>query len=204
MTAHERATEAARLLNRELSWLEWNARVLDLAEDPDEPLLERVKFCAIFSSNLDEFFQVRVAGLLDQVVSHVGNANLQGVGHAGAIHLHEDAILEVDLRAQVEEPGKVIVQAALPNDESMECATKVSMGEAASVDHRNDPRLVLLGRRRPRYGCGITSYLDDCSHGRAAPGTWSDVCVEPEGKSTLSNGLRRMTSGDGLAARAMP
>ena len=64
-----------------------------------------------------------------------------------------------------------VVQAALPNDESMECATKVSMGEAASVDHRNDPRLVLLGRRRPRYGCGITSYLDDCFQERAAPGT---------------------------------
>jgi polyphosphate kinase len=69
VTAHERATEAARLLNRELSWLEWNARVLDLAEDPDEPLLERVKFCAIFSVNLDEFFMVRVAGLLDQAAS---------------------------------------------------------------------------------------------------------------------------------------
>jgi len=57
------------LLNRELSWLDLNARVLDLAADPDEPLLERVKFCSIFSSNLDEFFMVRVAGLLDQVIS---------------------------------------------------------------------------------------------------------------------------------------
>ncbi len=59
------------LLNRELSWLDLNARVLDLAADPVEPLLERVKFCAIFSSNLDEFFMVRVAGLLDQVVARV-------------------------------------------------------------------------------------------------------------------------------------
>ena len=58
---------AHALLNRELSWLDLNERVLDLAADPDEPLLERVKFCAIFSSNLDEFFMVRVAGLLDQV-----------------------------------------------------------------------------------------------------------------------------------------
>ena len=57
------------LLNRELSWLDLNARVLDLAADPDEPLLERVKYCSIFSSNLDEFFMVRVAGLLDQVIS---------------------------------------------------------------------------------------------------------------------------------------
>jgi polyphosphate kinase len=60
---------AEALLNRELSWLDLNGRVLELAADPNEPLLERVKFCSIFSSNLDEFFMVRVAGLLDQVVS---------------------------------------------------------------------------------------------------------------------------------------
>ncbi|HEV2591983.1 MAG TPA: hypothetical protein VGU02_08820, partial [Gaiellaceae bacterium] len=57
------------LLNRELSHLELMARVLDLAGDPNEPLLERVKFCGIVSSILDEFFMVRVSGLLDQVAS---------------------------------------------------------------------------------------------------------------------------------------
>ncbi len=55
-----------RLLNRELSWLDFAGRLLDLAEDESLPLLERVKFLAIFSSGLDEFFQVRVAGLRDQ------------------------------------------------------------------------------------------------------------------------------------------
>ena len=59
-------TDDARLLNRELSWLDYNARVLARASDPALPLLERSRSCAYFSSNLDEFFQVRVAGLMGQ------------------------------------------------------------------------------------------------------------------------------------------
>lgn len=62
---------ATKYTNRELSWLEFNSRVLAQAEDERLPLLERIKFCAIYGSNLDEFYMVRVAGLKDQVAAGV-------------------------------------------------------------------------------------------------------------------------------------
>jgi len=66
------------LLNRELSWLDFNQRVLALATEKGIPLLERAKFCAIFSSNLDEFFQVRVAALRDQVAAGIDKPTWDG------------------------------------------------------------------------------------------------------------------------------
>ena len=68
-----------RLLNRELSQLDFHARVLELAADDSLPLLERVRFCAIFASNIDEFFQVRVAGLLGQAESGLAMLSPDGL-----------------------------------------------------------------------------------------------------------------------------
>ena len=66
-------------INRELSWLEFNQRVLDEALDPKTPLLERLKFFCIASSNLDEFFEIRVAGLKQQIESEVVERSLDGM-----------------------------------------------------------------------------------------------------------------------------
>lgn len=65
-------------INRELSWLDFNLRVLEELEENDKPLLERVKFAAIFSSNLDEFFMIRVAGVKRKVVSYISEPGLDG------------------------------------------------------------------------------------------------------------------------------
>ncbi|HTW94303.1 MAG TPA: polyphosphate kinase 1 [Tepidisphaeraceae bacterium] len=71
--------EPALFLNRELSWLDFNHRVFELAADPALPLLERVRFVAIFSSNLDEFFMKRVGGLRRQISTGVSGTSLDGL-----------------------------------------------------------------------------------------------------------------------------
>ncbi|AKL74251.1 polyphosphate kinase 1 [Actinobacteria bacterium IMCC26256] len=73
------SANSQRLLNRELSWLDFNERVLALAEDSTRPLLERAKFLAIFSTNLDEFFQVRVSGLREQMQAGIRTRSADGM-----------------------------------------------------------------------------------------------------------------------------
>lgn len=84
--------------NRELSWLDFNQRVLELAEDESVPLLERVKFCAIYASNLDEFFMVRVAGLWDQVDAGIDARGPDGLSPREQIQAIRSRSLELDRR----------------------------------------------------------------------------------------------------------
>ncbi len=98
-------------LNRELSWLEFNARVLEEAADPSNAWLERLKFLAIFSSNLDEFFEIRVAGLQQQVYAGVEPQDYGADGMAPA-----EQLAAIDRRAHelVAEQYRILNEEVLP------------------------------------------------------------------------------------------
>lgn len=93
-------------INRELSWLEFNRRVLEEAQDPTQPLMERVKFLAIFSSNLDEFFEIRVAGIKQQI-------------HSGHPDIGPDGLAPKELLSLIQKKTHELVEAqyALWNNE---------------------------------------------------------------------------------------
>ena len=77
--AANRFSDPRNFINRDLSWLEFNRRVLEEAQDPTQPLIERVKFLSIFSSNLDEFFEIRVAGIKQQIESETSDVGPDGL-----------------------------------------------------------------------------------------------------------------------------
>src|SRR5204863_3432127 len=74
-----RFSDPQNFINRELSWLEFNRRVLEEAQDVTQPIIERVKFLTIFSSNLDEFFEIRVAGIKQQIESETSDVGPDGL-----------------------------------------------------------------------------------------------------------------------------
>lgn len=93
--AGARTSGNSSLINRELSWLDFNARVLALANDPSSALLERVKFCAIFASNFDEFFEVRVAALRAQVAAGVKTRSSDGLRPSAQLALVHEAAADL-------------------------------------------------------------------------------------------------------------
>ena len=112
------------IINRELSWLEFNARVLDEARDARNPLLDRARFLAIFAGNLDEFFQVRIAGLRQQVEAGAVARAPDGMTPAEQLAAARSRVLELvaehslifrDIRSSLAEEGVHIVDyAAVP------------------------------------------------------------------------------------------
>jgi polyphosphate kinase len=121
-----------RFLDRELSWLAFNERVLELAEDPDLPLLERTRYLAIFTSNLDEFFMVRVAGLKRRIATGLAVRAASGMmprevletiwKQAGALsHRHAEVFRDLVAPALQAESIQLVRWADLDRDEQRTC-----------------------------------------------------------------------------------
>src|ERR1700745_316014 len=96
-------------INRELSLLEFQKRVLEQAQDPENPLLERVKFLSIVSSNLDEFFMVRVSGLQKQAASGIQEASVDALSAATQLQL-----IRKEVRRLIEEMQDLLRDTLLP------------------------------------------------------------------------------------------
>ncbi|HWB69331.1 MAG TPA: polyphosphate kinase 1 [Solirubrobacterales bacterium] len=153
---HGRIDDPALYSNRELSWLDFNQRVLELAEDASVPLLERLRFCAIYASNLDEFFMVRVAGLFDQLDAGIDARGPDGLAPGEQIDAIRDRVLaldrrlhrcfEAELRPALAEQGIRIV--------SLDTATDEELGEINMRFHEQifpalTPLVIGLGRPFP-------------------------------------------------------
>src|SRR4029079_89113 len=112
-TLHERFGDPKNFINRELSWLAFNRRVLEEAQDPTQPLIERVKFLSIVSSNLDEFFEIRVAGIKQQIESETSDVGPDGLTPTDTFNAIQRTVHEM-----------VATQYALWRDELLPALTK--------------------------------------------------------------------------------
>jgi polyphosphate kinase len=149
---HVTAT-TSRFINREVSWLEFDSRVLALAEDPARPLLERVKFVAIFTQNLDEFFQIRVSGLEEQIDAGVAAMTPDGMSPQEQIVAIRERVVALQERADA------LVQAELLPALEKERIRVVHWHQLADDDKE------FLGRRfRERIFPVLTPLSVDPSH----------------------------------------
>ena len=152
----ERIDDPALYFNRELSWLDFNQRVLELAEDPAVPLLEQIRFCAIYASNLDEFYMVRVAGLFEQLDAGIDARGPDGLRPGEQIDAIQARVLELDkrlhacfegkLRPALEQEGLRIV--------SLDSASEEERGEINARFHEQvfpalTPLVIGMGRPFP-------------------------------------------------------
>jgi polyphosphate kinase len=122
-------------VNRELSWLQFNERVLELAEDESTPLLERAKFLAIYANNLDEFFMVRVAGLHDQVEAGIDARGPDGLSaretiervreHAAELGVRHSRAWQEKVRPALAEHGIRVVDIEECSEEELEASDRL-------------------------------------------------------------------------------
>jgi polyphosphate kinase len=148
--------DSSLYFNRELSWLDFNDRVLQLAEDPSVPLMERVKFCAIWESNLDEFFMVRVANLHDQLEAGMDVRGADGMGPSEQIDSIRELVVdqrdrltrsfEQDLRPALAEHGIRVIS---PSRADAEERAELDRIFESSIFPALTPLAIGLGRPFP-------------------------------------------------------
>ncbi len=151
-------SEPSLYFNRELSWLDFNDRVLQLAEDQETPLLERVRFCSIFENNLDEFFMVRIAGMHDAVEEKLGPQGADEIQPAAVIVEARGRVIEMtsriersiseDIRPQLAENGIRLI--------SLDDATEEERTELEALFEKQifptlTPLVIGRGRRFPYF-----------------------------------------------------
>ncbi len=146
--------DPALYVNRELSWLDFNDRVLQLAEDESLPLIERLKFLAIFVTNLDEFFMIRVAGVHDQVDARIDARGPDGLSPAEVLRAIHDTRPRAGPRAtreQFSRGGPARAGRAGRPDRQLRRVRRVRRDDRAPLPRADLPGADAAGgRRRPR------------------------------------------------------
>ena len=142
-----------RLLNRETSWLDFNARVLALAENPEIPLLERARFLAIWATNLDDFFQIRVAGLKEQLAMGVRTPSADGLTPTQQLEA---------IRALVDEQYRRVSKLFLDDLAPAFAVAGISFSNWETLD--NDDRAYLVDQFKERVFPVVTPLAVDPSH----------------------------------------